>query len=249
MEKYRGRKFLRGYASSIYVLARHAASRGWNGRLDAIFTTAETLFPEQRKQIEDALHAPVFDQWGCRDGGISAFECERFTGMHLAIENVVIEICRGEEAVRAGEEGEVVATDLFSYAMPIIRYKVGDVAAMAKESCACGRGLPLVASVSGRVSGFLVGTGGRQIHGEFFSHIFWETPWVKEFQILQEKPEEIVVNIVKSAEPPAEQLTQITRLMQEQAGADCRVRIEFVPDIPPGPMGKRQFVICKVAEP
>lgn len=217
--------------------------------MDAIFTTAETLFPEQREQIESALHGTVFDQWGCRDGGISAFECERFLGMHLAVENAVVEICRQDEAVPTGAEGEVVATDLFSYAMPIIRYKVGDVAAMATESCTCGRGLPLVASVSGRISGFLIGTGGRRIHGEFFSHVFWETPWVNEFQIVQNQLREIVVNIVKASEPPADQLAEILRLMQEQAGADCRVRIEFVRDIPPGPMGKRQFIICRVLVP
>jgi len=246
IERHRGRRFLRGYASSMHALAKHAAQREWSGRLDAIFTTAETLFPEQRKQIESALHGPVFDQWGCRDGGISAFECERFLGMHLAVENAVVEICRNDEAVTMGAEGEVVATDLFSYAMPIIRYKVGDVAAMATESCTCGRGLPLVASVLGRISEFLIGTGGRRIHGEFFSHVFWETPWVREFQIVQNQLGEIVVNIVRASEPPAGQLAQITRLMQEQAGADCRVRIEFVSDIPPGPMGKRQFVICRV---
>jgi phenylacetate-CoA ligase len=246
LEKHRGPVYLRGYASSMHVLARHAYERQWSGSVKAVFTTAETLFPEQRTQIEKALRTHVFDQWGCRDGGISAFECDQHHGLHLAIENAVVEICRDGQPVPHGESGLVVATDLFSYAMPIIRYEVGDVATYATSPCACGRGLPLIASVQGRVSGFLVGSGGRRIHGEFFSHIFWEAPWVKEFQIVQDKPEEIIVNVIKATDPPPGQLVELSQLMEEYAGPECRVRVEFVDTIPPGPMGKRQFIICRI---
>jgi phenylacetate-CoA ligase len=246
LEKHKGPVFLRGYASSMHALARHASSVNWNGHVKAVFTTAETLFPEQRAQIESGLQGPVFDQWGCRDGGISAFECERHNGMHLAIENAVVEICRDGSPVANGISGEVVATDLFSYASPVIRYEVGDVAGYATASCSCGRGLPLIASVEGRVSGFLIGSGGRRIHGEFFSHVFWETPWVKQFQIEQDVPEEIVVKIVKVGVPSSDQLNGIRELMQGTTGDKCRIRIEFVDEIPAGPMGKRQFVICRI---
>jgi phenylacetate-CoA ligase len=238
--------YLRGYASSIYELARRAAEIRWQGRVNAVFTTAETLFPEQRATIESGLHGRVFDQWGCRDGGISAFECDRHQGLHLAVENAVVEIIRDGKPAAAGQSGEVVATDLFGYAMPIIRYQVGDVATMATESCACGRGLPLVASVEGRVSGFLIGSGGRRIHGEFFSHVFWDTPWVRHFQITQDDLAEIVVKIVPERSPEPASLEAVRRLMQEQAGPHSAIRIEFVEDIPPGPMGKRQFVICRI---
>lgn len=243
--------YLRGYASSIHTLARYAAEVGWVRRSDTpvvVFTTAETLFAEQRRQIETGLNAHVFDQWGCRDGGISAFECEQHCGLHLATENTVVEICRDGRPVPDGESGEVIATDLFSYAMPIIRYRVGDVASYAADSCSCGRGLPLISSVEGRVSGFLIGSGGRRIHGEFFSHVFWETPWVKEFQVEQNLPEEIVVKIIPSSEPPSDKLEEIQRLMSDQAGPEVRIRIEFVNEIPPGPMGKRQFIICRVPQ-
>lgn len=243
-----GQAFVRGYASSIHTLARYASEMEWRGNVRAIFTTAETLFADQRKQIESGLHGPVFDQWGCRDGGISAFECEKHNGMHLAIENSLVEICRDGVSLPVGESGDVVATDLFCYAMPIIRYHVGDVAAMSNASCSCGRGLPLVASVQGRVSGFLLGSGGRKVHGEFFSHVFWETPWVKEFQIVQDIATEIMVNIVPSSTPPQDSMQEITKLMSERVGADVRIRVEIVNDIPPGPMGKRQFVICRVPQ-
>ncbi|MBI5058229.1 phenylacetate--CoA ligase family protein [candidate division KSB1 bacterium] len=245
----RGAAFLRGYASSIHTLARHAEARDWQGSVRAVFTTAETLFPDQRKQIESALHTRVFDQWGCRDGGISAFECEQHQGLHLAVENAVVEVCDESGPVPAGTSGDVIATDLFSYAMPIIRYRVGDVASYATATlCACGRGLPLIASVLGRISGFLIGAGGKQIHGEFFSHVFWETPWVKEFQIVQDVPEEIVVNIVPVGPPPGGQLAEITRLMSDRVGPGVRIRVELVTEIPVGALGKRQFVICRIAQ-
>jgi len=249
LESHSGPVFLRGYASSIHALARHAATKQWAGKVHAVFTTAETLFQEQRRQIEDGLHAPVFDQWGCRDGGISAFECDRHEGWHLAIENVVVEICQGDKPVPPGEAGDVIATDLFNYAMPLIRYRVGDVAAYVTKTCSCGRGLPLMASIQGRISGFLIGSGGRRIHGEFFSHIFWETPWVKQFQVVQDAPNEIIVKIVADGEPPPSHLANIRSLMEKQAGSECRIRFEFVDEIPPGPMGKRQFIICNVTNP
>jgi phenylacetate-CoA ligase len=191
----------------------------------------------------------VFDQWGCRDGGISAFECTAHDGLHLAVENAVVEICRDGVAIPDGETGDVVATDLFSYAMPIIRYRVGDVASYSTEhSCSCGRGLPRIASVLGRVSGFLIGSGGKRVHGEFFSHVFWETPWVKEFQIVQDVAEEIVVKIVATGTPPNEQMEIITRLMSEKVGTEVKIRIDLVSEVAPGPMGKRQFVICRVPQ-
>lgn len=244
-----GRAFLRGYASSIHTLAKHAAARAWAGSVKAIFTTAEMLFPQQRRQMENSLHGPVFDQWGCRDGGVSAFECETHHGMHLGAESVVLEICTDGRPVTVGESGDVVATDLFSYPMPIIRYRVGDVARYATSECPCGRGLPLIASVEGRISGFLIGSGGRRIHGEFFSHVFWETPWVKEFQVAQDVAEEIVVKIVPSSSPPDEQqLKDTTALMRERVGEGVTVRVDLVDAIPVGPMGKRQFVVCRIAQ-
>ncbi len=247
LKNFRGPVFLRGYASSVHVLARYAADRQWNGKVHAIFTTAETLFLEQRRQIEKGLHGPVFDQWGCRDGGIGAFECDRHQGLHFAAENAVAEICRYGKPLPAGESGDVIATDLFSYAMPLIRYQVGDIATFSASSCSCGRGLPLIASIQGRVSDFLIGSNGQRIHGEFFSHIFWETPWVKQFQVVQDTREEIVVKIVPDGEPPKAELVEIQRLVQEQAGPLCRVRLELVAEIPAGPMGKRKFIICNVS--
>ncbi|MBU0507622.1 hypothetical protein KKH27_02115 [bacterium] len=249
LEKERQPIFLRGYASSIFELARRATDRNWQGSVKAIFTTAETLFPEQRRLIERALNGPVFDQWGCRDGGISAFECDHHRGLHLAVENTVVEICRNGAPLPPGESGDVVATDLFSFAMPIIRYEVGDVATTATELCPCGRGLPLIASVQGRVSGFLIGSRGRRIHGEFFSHVFWEASWVKHFQVVQDALDEIVVRIVLNRSPESVEVEAACRIMQEHAGPDCRIRLDFVDEIPPGPMGKRQFIICRIPTP
>ena len=250
-----GLTHLRGYASSIHLLARHASSVGWKAnprRRLHVYTTAETLFPEQRARIEEYLGAHVFDQWGCRDGGISAFECDRHQGMHVAIENAVVEFVCDGRAVLPGESGEVLATDLFSYAMPMIRYRVGDRATPSDRHCSCGRGLPLIESVDGRVSGFLIGSGGKRVHGEFFSHVFWEAPWVEEFQIVQEVRDEVVVRIVPTQESLAdgldEELRQIGRVMEEQLGVDTRVRLQIVSKIEAGPMGKRQFVVCKVPD-
>ena len=159
------------------------------GRPGPVFTPldhhrAEKLHPFQRTLIERVFQAPVFETYGSRDALIGA-ECERHAGLHLSQENLYVGIVDDDgQPTPAGEEGNVVITDLFNLGMPFIRYLNGDRAKAGWTLCA-GRGLPLLRQVVGRRLDTLRTPDGRSIPGELFPHLLKDFPLVRRFQVAQ----------------------------------------------------------------
>lgn len=149
-----GPRFLHGYPTSIAFLAR-SVERLDRLNLDGVLTTAETLLPADRAAIEEAFGCRVYDTYGANDGGVSAFECGVGEGMHIDTERGLMEFVRDGDHVAPGEQGEILATDLRNYAMPFIRYAVGDAGIPFEDLCPCGRTLPRIKSLLGRTTDLL----------------------------------------------------------------------------------------------
>lgn len=116
-----------------------------------IFAIAETVLPRTRDIVEEKLGAPIAAIYSCEEVGIMATQCPALTGYHIVAENAVVEILRDDGSAAApGETGQVVVTGLYNYAMPFIRYAIGDVATAASGHCPCGRSLPMIAQIDGR---------------------------------------------------------------------------------------------------
>ncbi len=107
----------------------------------------------------------------------------------------IIEILKNGEPVAPGEEGEVVITNLHSYAMPFIRYAQGDVAVLSPESPRCGRGLPLLERVLGRTDDFIVLKNGEKISPHPFYHCIDPVEGIRRWRIVQSSPNRITVEI------------------------------------------------------
>ena len=107
-------------------------------------STSENLYDFQRKTIEQAFDCPVINEYG-RDAGIIAYECPKGR-MHISAENMIVEILdiQTNQPVEPGKPGLVVITDLNNFSMPRLDIRLGDVAALSKEGCECGRTLPLL---------------------------------------------------------------------------------------------------------
>ncbi len=144
IEQFRPR-FIYGSGSSIYQLARFYSEETlqpppW---LRGIFFT-DGLLPESwRQMVTQTFEAPAICEYGSEETGAFAFEC-RDGGLHLASENVHLEILGGGKPVAEGEEGEVVATVLSNRAMPLIRFNLEDRARLLPGRCPCGRNLPRI---------------------------------------------------------------------------------------------------------
>lgn len=246
-------KFIRGYASAIYLLAAYLKDTNrTNIKPQAVFTTAEMLLPRQRKLIELQLDCTVFDQYGCYDGGVQAMECAEHCGFHVSVEKVVLEIVdEKQKAVTPGTAGDIIATDLENYTMPFIRYRVGDRAIMTGEPCRCGRGLPLMKSLLGRSSDFITTPGGARVHRVFFDHILEAMPAVKQFQVVQENRERLILKIIPEHRTSECELKDIRNSIPvkiaDKTGID-NISVKFVNDIPRTSAGKWKFVISHVQQ-
>jgi phenylacetate-CoA ligase len=150
--------FVQGHPSAIALVARYALEvPNRRTRLRAVFTTGETMLPEQRECIQEAFGALVVDCYGHGEGAAFASQCCEGTGYHELSESSIIELDRGNGAL-PGESARIIATSLQNYAMPFIRYDTGDRAVPAAvRRCGCGRGLALVMeTVIGRIDDRIV---------------------------------------------------------------------------------------------
>jgi len=254
LEKLVGFKpiFLRGYPSALYVFANYLQEAGIDIiRPRAVFTDAETLLPQHRQVIERQFGCKVLDGYGCRDGGAAAGECMEHRGYHISVEQVVMEFMKNGKPAAPGESAEIILTDLYNYAMPFIRYAVGDMGAITDEQCSCGRGLPLMKSLQGRIGDFITTPDGKKIHGEFFSHIFWGMTSFMQFQIVQESLDNLVIKVVPYSTADQsklqEEVQRISEIVRMRTGA-MNVNIKFVDEIPTTKAGKWRFIISKITE-
>lgn len=214
----------------------------------AIIVGAEKLHDFQRETLERVFGAPVFETYGSREFMLIGAECEKHEGLHLSQENLLVEILDDEgRPTPAGEEGNVVITDLFNYGMPFIRYVNGDRAVAGFTQCSCGRGLPLLKKVVGRQLDVLKTPDGRQVPGEFFPHLLKEFPCIRRFQVVQDKVEQITLKLV--VEGGGFTLADRELLLREVrgcAGSVVDIQLQLVDDIPLTGAGKHRVVVNAV---
>lgn len=239
-------RFIRGYASSIYFYAKWLDENNISVPFpDAVFTTAEKLFPYMRKTISDVFCCDVFDAYGLNDGGICAYECPDHSGLHIDTERSIMEVVDPEGHQVDSGQGRILATSLNNYAMPFIRYDTGDEGQLLNDQCSCGREYPLLKTILGRQQEMLITPEGKTVHGEFFTHIFWEIPTVKEFQIKQTQIDRLVFNIVPEPyfnEANFERIREAVKLRS----LGWNVEFQLVNAIERTRAGKYKFVINEV---
>jgi phenylacetate-CoA ligase len=239
-------RFIRGYASSICFFAQwlmdtHTSVNSPQG----VFTTAEKLLPRMRRTIGEAFDCEVYDTYGLNDGGVSAFECPEHSGMHIDTERGLMEIVDNEGQQVDRGEGRILATSLHNLAMPFIRYETGDIGNLAGDPCGCGRGYPLLKEVIGRQQEMLITPEGKHIHGEYFTHIFWEIPHVKEFQIVQKRVDSLIIYIVPEEGFNEKDLERVRSVIRSRSEG-WSVQFQCVDSIDRSSAGKYKFVISEI---
>lgn len=245
LRKYKP-KVIRASPSAVYILAKFMEHERIDDiRPNAILTTAEKLYDFQREVIESQFGCEIFDGYGSNEIRSIAFECEEHNGYHISAENVIIEFIKNGEHVAPGELGEIVITDLNNYAMPFIRYKVGDVGMPSDEICSCGRGLPLVRSIDGRHTNFVITPEGRLLSSSFFADLFGNIEFIKQFQVVQETKGNIIIKIVSEPKQDEKKNGDLLEYAQKNI-SDMNIVIDCVDSIPPTRSGKLQLVVSKV---
>ncbi len=163
-------RIIQAYARAAVLFARYLQARGLTPyRPHALVTSAEVLEADERRLLEDVFGCPVFNRYGCREVSVVASECPEHSGLHIMAEGLYVEIETPHGPAGPGEMGAILVTDLLNHAMPLIRYRIGDLGAWAAGTCRCGRGLPRLERVAGRVTDFLVGCDGRLVSGVYLA--------------------------------------------------------------------------------
>jgi phenylacetate-CoA ligase len=244
-QKYRP-KIIIAYANSIYLFARFLKENNLRPvKLNGIISSAEKLSADKRKLIEEVFGCRVFDRYGSREVGLIASECEEHEGMHINMDGVFVEFIRNGKPCKENEPGNITVTDLYNYAMPLIRYDTGDIGSFTDKKCSCERGFPLMNCVEGRTADFII-INEKMIHGEYFTHLFYGVRGIKQFQLIQETENYIIVRIVKDKDLDIADIMTIKNKIKEFCGEDMNVCIDFVDKIPLPKSGKFMFTISKV---
>ena len=236
-----------GYTSMLEYFARYLKTHGGlRTKITAIITAAEGVHSGQRELLQEVFNARVFASYGSREFKLIAMECER-GGMHLSADNLSVEIIRNGQAAEAGAFGQVVITDLHNYGMPFICYEIGDVAAIREVACPCGRGLPMLTEVHGRVTDIIQSPSGKVLTGLFFPHLLKEFEWITQFQVVQKELDRLQLKLVVSNQPSAEHgLPSLRQEILSVLGKDMQLDVEFVGEIPRTVSGKHRTVISEI---
>jgi phenylacetate-CoA ligase len=243
----RGLRFLEGYPSTLYVLARYLLDRGRTLPMQAVISSSETLHALQREAIEAAFQCRLFDFYALAERVIFAGQCEAGAGKHVAEGYGLTEVVDEDGMpVPFGESGYLVGTSLFNTAMPMIRYRTGDVSAFLTEPCPCGRTLRRIRDVSTKAEDIVVTPDGRQISPSVLTHPFKPLDTIVASQIVQDRVDHLLVRLVAGDDFRVEQEEALVASLRERLGAGMEIEVRHVPRIDREPSGKFRWVISRV---
>jgi phenylacetate-coenzyme A ligase PaaK-like adenylate-forming protein len=230
-------KVVSGYASTLARIAQsvdraHLKSLG----LRFVGTGGEVLTPAMRRSIEEAFDAPVYDTYASIEFNVLAWQCRTSGGWHVTDDGIIMEILDGNRIVQSGQQGEVIATDLHSYTMPLIRYRLGDIVTKGEESCPCGQPFSTLQAIVGRQIDAFPLPDGRVIHPYQFqmTHI----PWIREFQVTQQTTNHVRMRIVPTHTPSTEDISQLRQMAARLLGQDVTFELNLVSEISVDQSGK-----------
>lgn len=239
-------QYLLGYPSALCALARVALLQQWDEvKMRVVITNAEPLYPHQRELISKAFRCPVRDTYGMAEIAAAGSECEHGR-LHPWPEAGEIELLDAVTDAEGVQRGELVCTSLLNEDMPLIRYRVGDRVAWKPgwETCACGRSLPGITAIEGRLDDELYTRDGRAVGR--LDPVFKSDLPIREAQIVQESLDQIRVRVV-----PADNFSDAARTAIEDSirlrMGPSRVVVDVVPSIGRSANGKLRAVVCNLS--
>ena len=218
--------------------------------LKGIILGAEKVSDDQILFIEKIFGCPVYNTYGCREFMLIASDCGKKEGMHLNVDRLFIEVLdENNNPVSPGEVGKIVITDLSNRALPFIRYRNDDIVKTSNRMCSCGRGLPLIEGIEGRMLDVIRTPSGQMVSGVFFPHLMKDFEFVDRFQVIQKEIDLLHIKIVPMyGKMPEDKGQQIINRVKSHLGISVNVNIDFVDRIPLTPSGKQRVTISELKD-
>lgn len=240
--------FIDSYPSAIYAVAKYVLDNHirLRHRPRAIVTSSETLLDHQRQAIEVAFDCPVRDQYGSAEMVVFVGQCEQGR-YHINPEYGLLEVVdQNGKPVAPGQVGELVCTGFLNPAMPLIRYRIGDTAAIGVDACPCGRKFPVLAQIVGRIDDVIVTPEGNQVGR--LDPIFKGLSAIRETQIVQEASGALTVNIVPAEGYGRHTADDLVSQLRKRVGQRIQIDVQVVADIPRTAAGKFKTVVSRLSK-
>lgn len=233
-----------GYVRPVLILAQWINRTGQAVRgLKSVVTGAEALYEPERKEIEGAFGCPVFNTYGGREFMLIASECDHHAGLHINVDHLVVELVDHAGRGVSDQSGDILVTDLHNHAMPLVRYRNGDRATATRHQCPCGRGLPLLRSIDGRILDRILTPDGRQVPGEFFVYCMLGRTSIRRYQVVQVNADALELRVVLGGAWPQRDRDGVVAQIQEAVGEAMRVNVKEVDAIDEPATGKRRVCV------
>jgi phenylacetate-CoA ligase len=239
---------IEGYPSSLMILADAHRKREDDLSPRMIFTLAEILEKASRNFISSAFDSEVIDYYGSAEFSLLAWECHEHSGYHTNADCAIVEFLKNGEVVADNERGEITCTSLINHAMPLIRYRHGDIGVPLKDKCSCGKTLPMMKVVEGRADDFLTAIDGRIISPTvFFPYPFRSFSDIRQFMVIQEEKDMIRIRLVLEGKLLSDGVLESARKeIQRVFGEEMRVEFEMLDELPRDRSGKLKKVVSKI---
>lgn len=229
---------IEGFPSTIELLAKYILEHNIKGVSPAaVQTSSEKLSDHQRAVIKEAFDCRVYDWYGQSEYVVSAGECPE--GNYHIVESGIMEFIKDGEQISEGEIGEIIGTGLYNYSMPFIRYRTTDLGRYSEEKCSCGRGLPIIRSLEGRVSDLIIAPDGKLISGASFEH-YWKhqisphAPNLDYVHVIQKSNKKLLIEIVKKEGYSDKETQALLRGLILLLGPEVQIELKDLGSIPNG---------------
>ncbi len=241
--------FLGGYASSLYVLSQLAEESKVNVKFKSAISWGDKLFDHYKKNIEKVFDCKIYETYGAGEGLMIASQKDLHY-MYIMSPCVYVEILddAGNE-VADGEMGHVVVTSLIHKAMPLIRYKLGDLAIkLPRSEYPIHRELqlPILKKVVGRETDIVKTPSGKRLIVHSFTGVFEYFPSVKQFCVIQSNLRGIVIEYIQGNDFQLTVLDKIKGELLKFIAEEFMIEFKEVANIPPTKSGKPQIIISRL---
>lgn len=237
-----------GYPGSLYHIAKRALETGRTMPLKSIVTWGDMVFPHYRQTLKEAFQVYVSDTYGCAEGIQVSAQCEGSPYYLVHNLDVIVEyLDDDDQPAPPGKPGNLILTRLHAGPTPLLRYRVGDVAISGGDrKPLCGRGFEVMESIDGRDTDIVLTPSGNRLIVHFFTGILEYYGEIDAFQVVQETLDEIILRVVPNQKFNSSVAERMISELQAH-GADLKISVEPVSEIPLTKGGKRRFVISKLS--
>jgi phenylacetate-CoA ligase len=239
--------YLHTFPSYLRLLIAHIRDRRERvAPLRAVFTASEQVSEELREDCRQVFGCRIVDNYTSGETGYIALQCPETDNLHVQSETVLVEVLDAAGVpCRPGEIGRVVVTPLHNFAMPLLRYDIGDEAELA-EPCACGRGLPAIRRIVGRAEDYFRLANGERRRADISHYRLSRIAAIREFRLVQRSHALLVLQLVVSRPLTEEERTQAEDVVNRASGGLFETAIECVDELDRTAAGKLRAFRCEV---